>query len=248
MNFEGRTICITGGSRGIGLALCEEFARRGVDTIVVAGRTRGELPYNIGQTLITFVEVDLAKHGGAIFLAQFIAVEAEDCSILVNNAGSQLLNDCVAPDAGDLASLLEQEIHLNFTTPITLGLHLMPILLRHREAAICNITSGLALAPKQSAPVYCATKAGLGSYTRALRYQGRARAPNLKVFEALPPLVETEMTMGRGRGKINPQECARQIVEGMARDCETIDVGKTRLLRAIKRISPSLAYRIMQNG
>jgi NADP-dependent 3-hydroxy acid dehydrogenase YdfG len=74
----------------------------------------------------------------------------------VNNAGTQEIVDCVAPDAGEAAGRIAREIQLNFITPVTLGLHLMPVLLRHREAAICNITSGLALAPKQSAPVYCA--------------------------------------------------------------------------------------------
>lgn len=248
MNFHQRTICITGGSKGIGRALCNEFARRGADTIVMASRNRGDLPDRIGGTLINFVQADLAEHGGAEALAHILAVEHADCSVLVNNAGSQLMSDCVAPDAGESAALLEREIQLNFTAPVVLGLYLMPVLLRHGEAAICNITSGLALAPKQSAPVYCATKAGLSSYTRALRYQAGARAANLKVFEALPPLVDTDMTKGRGRGKLSPEDCARQIVDGMERGREVIDVGKTRLLRGIMRVSPSLGYRIMSNG
>jgi uncharacterized oxidoreductase len=68
---------------------------------------------------------------------------------------------------------------------------------------IVNVTSGLALAPKQSAPVYCAAKAGLRSFTKSLRYQERARAPHVRVVEVLPPLVDTDMTRGRGRGKMS---------------------------------------------
>lgn len=248
MEIEGKTICITGASRGIGLALCGEFARRGAGSIVAVGRTRGELPEKISSTLISFVKADLASRGAAAELARIVATEHGDCSVLVNNAGSQLMTDCVAPDAGNLSELLGQEIQLNFMAPITLGLHLMPVLLRHREAAICNITSGLALAPKSSAPVYCAAKSGLSSYTRALRYQALARCPNVKVFEALPPLVDTEMTKGRGRGKISAQECAQQIVEGILHDRPIIDVGKSRLLRLIMRVSPGLGYRIMRGG
>lgn len=248
MNFRNRTICITGGTRGIGRALCDEFARRGADSIVVAGRSRGELPDRLGGTLVSFIHADLAEPGAAERLAHILANEHAECSVLVNNAGSQCLSDCVAPDAGETAPLLECEIQLNFTAPIMLGLHLMPVLLRHGEPAICNITSGLALAPKQSAPVYCATKAGLGSYSRALRYQADARAANLRIFEALPPLVDTDMTRGRGRGKISATACAAQIVAGMERGRPVIDVGKTRLLRRIMRFSPALGYRIMSHG
>lgn len=248
MNLHNRTICITGGSRGIGRALCDEFAARGAESIVVAGRSRGELPDRIGGTPVNFIHSDLAEPGAAEQLAHIVAVEHASCSVLVNNAGSQMLSDCVAPDAGETGYLLEREIQLNLVAPIVLGLHLMPVLLRNGEAAICNITSGLALAPKQSAPVYCATKAGLGSYTRALRYQAGTRAANLKVFEALPPLVDTDMTKGRGRGKISAEACARQIVSGMESGRPVIDVGKTRLLRAIMRLAPSLGYRIMSHG
>ncbi len=248
MKFHNRTICVTGGARGIGRALCDELAGRGADALIVVGRNRGDLPDRIGGALVSFISCDLAEPSGAEQLAHIIAGEHAECSVLINNAGSQLMTDCVAPDAGESAALLEREIQLNFVAPISLGMHLMPVLLRHSDAAICNITSGLALAPKQSAPVYCATKAGLSSYTRALRYQAGARAANLKVFEALPPLVDTDMTKGRGKGKLSAQECAKQIVGGMERDRPIIDVGKSRLLRGIMRVSPSLGYRIMRNG
>lgn len=113
---------------------------------------------------------------------------------------------------------------------------------------IVNVTSGLALAPKQSAPVYCAAKAGLRSFTKALRYQSEARAPRLRVVEALPPLVDTEMTRGRGRGKISAEACAAEIVSGMEVGRNSIYVGRAKLLRTIQGLSPSLADRIMRGG
>ena len=113
---------------------------------------------------------------------------------------------------------------------------------------IVNVTSGLALAPKQSSPVYCATKAGLRSFTKALRYQAQARAPHVKVVEALPPLVDTDMTRGRGRGKISAEACAAEIVAGMEAGRETIYIGKAKILRAIQGLSPSVAERLMRHG
>ncbi len=248
MDFKGRTVCITGAGAGIGRALCEEVARRGAAKIIAVARNRRELPDRLGIAEVAFVGADLAEPGVAAALAGEVALQHRDCSVLINNAGSQLINDCVAPDSGDSGPLIEREVQLNLLTPILLGLHLAPTLLRHRRPVICNITSGLALAPKQSAPVYCATKAGLSSYTRALRYQAQATQPGLLVCEALPPLVDTQMTKGRGKGKMTAEACARRIIEGMEREEPVIDVGKTRLLRTLLRVSPGLAHRIMRNS
>lgn len=248
MRFEGRTICITGGGRGIGRALGQELANRRAAKLLVAGRHRGSLPDRWGSTDVSFIEVDLAQPSGPRLLAQTILEEHPDCSVLINNAGMQVPGDCLSPESGEQAAMFSAEVQLNFTSPVCLGLLLMPVLLRHSEAAICNVTSGLALAPKQSAPVYCASKAALSSYTRSLRYQAAQRAPNVRIFEALPPLVDTEMTQGRGRGKISAEECARQIIAGMERNRYVIDVGKTKLLRAIMHLSPSAGYRIMRDG
>ncbi len=61
-------------------------------------------------------------------------------------------------------------------------------------------------------------------------------------------MVDTAMTEGRGRGKISPEACAAQILAGLQAGRREIDVGKTRLLRAILRVSPALGQRIMRNG
>jgi uncharacterized oxidoreductase len=69
------------------------------------------------------------------------------------------------------------------------------------EAMIVNVTSGLAIAPSAGAPVYCATKAAMRSYTQSLRAQ--MKGTRVHVLEALPPLVDTAMTSGRGGRKLS---------------------------------------------
>ena len=74
-----------------------------------------------------------------------------------------------------------------------------------------NVSSVLALAPKRSAPVYCATKAAVRSFSQALRYQ-LAATSSIRVVEALPPMVDTAMTAGRTGRKMSPDSVADAIL------------------------------------
>jgi uncharacterized oxidoreductase len=87
----------------------------------------------------------------------------------------------------------------------------------------------------------------LRSFAKSLRAQLRNAQWNIEITEALPPLVDTDMTRGRGRGKISAQTAARQIVEGIQAGKLEIYVGASALLRVINRISPALAEAIMIN-
>ncbi|MEM6990093.1 MAG: SDR family NAD(P)-dependent oxidoreductase, partial [Myxococcota bacterium] len=118
----------------------------------------------------------------------------------------------------------------------------LPELIARPRAALVQVTSGLALSPKASAPVYCATKSGLRAFTRALRWQ-LART-NVCVLEVLPPLVDTAMTRGRGRGKMSPEDVAAEIVAALRRGDTEAYLGKSKLLRWLSWIAPHLAAAI----
>ncbi|MBD0259319.1 MAG: SDR family NAD(P)-dependent oxidoreductase, partial [Cytophagales bacterium] len=102
------------------------------------------------------------------------------------------------------------------------------------------------LVPKKWAPVYCGTKAGLHLFTKALRYQ--LEGSPVKVFEIIPPVVDTPMTAGRGRNKISPAQLVDEFVRAFANDRPEVNVGKVKMLRLLNRLWPSLADRIMKNG
>ena len=246
--LAGRTILLTGAGQGIGLALLRKLVKRDVARIIVTGRDEDRLRDLQRQyAQVEAIAADLSV--GAQFGHLVEQVRAfPELSVLINNAGTQQLTDLMDPEADLHRSALAAEMAVNFLAPIELTVALLPQLVRQPSAMIVNVTSGLALAPKQSAPVYCAAKAGLRSFTKALRYQSEARAPHLRVVEALPPLVDTAMTSGRGRGKISAEACAAEIVAGMERGRDSIYVGKTKLLRVIHGFSPSLADRVMRRG
>lgn len=123
---------------------------------------------------------------------------------------------------------------------------LLPILTTKQNSAIINVSSGLAFAPKKSAPIYCATKSAIHIGTKAIRYQ--LENFNVKVFEIIPPFVDTAMTKGRGKGKITPKRLVDEFLRNFKNDKLESNIGKTKFLRFIQRIFPKIADKILKNG
>lgn len=249
-DITGRTALVTGGTAGIGLALTRGLLAARASRVLVVGRDPARLDaavHEIGPCVVP-VQADLSQPAEVDRLLALLPDLAPDLSLVINNAGSQRLTDFTHEDPHALLPALRAEIAANFDAVVALSVGLLPLLARQPSAALLNITSGLALAPKMSSPVYCGTKAGVRAFTTALRYQCETHVPHVRVVEALPPLVDTAMTKGRGRGKISPDACAAQILAGLVAGRREIDVGKTRLLRTILRVSPALGQRIMRNG
>ena len=167
--------------------------------------------------------------------------------MLFNNAGVQVQLPPGEIDHSDRLTELRAELSVNLQAPITLCLGLLPTLAKRPSAVIVNISSALAWAPKRSAPVYCASKAGLSTFSRALRYRCEADAPTVRVIDAVLPLVDTAMTAGRGSGKISPDAAATAVLRGAAAGAQDLWIGKARLLHAVHRLAPTLAYQMLRN-
>jgi uncharacterized oxidoreductase len=237
MQLNGKTILLTGGTDGIGRELATQLKAKGA-TLIITGRTpeRIEVAKAAGYEVIA---ADLSSQAGVdTILAE---VNGRDIDVLINNAGVGSDHDFreAAPDLTDN----DRAIFSNLNAPIHLITELMPVLRARPEAMIVNVTSGLAIAPRAGGPIYCATKAGLRSYTIALRAQLKDTA--VHVLEVLPPVVDTKLTAGRGSKKLSPQDCAAQMVSAMEQNANEANVGITKVLRLVESISPALARRIM---
>lgn len=194
MNMTGNTILITGGTSGIGLALATAFIAAG-NKVIIAGRRKALLDAAAAAHpgLATYV-LDMQEAADITRVSAQITQDHPDLNVLINNAGIMLAENLTAP----LQALADAEamITTNLIGPIRLTTALTAHLLGKPQAAIINVTSGLAFVPLAMTPTYSATKAALHSYTQSLRHQ--LRATSIKVLELAPPAVQTDLMPGHG--------------------------------------------------
>ncbi|MEJ7681171.1 MAG: SDR family NAD(P)-dependent oxidoreductase [Segetibacter sp.] len=196
MQTTGNTILITGGTSGIGLAFAEEFLRSR-NKVIICGRRQNRLT-EIAQKnpeIVTYVS-DVADSKDREELAKQVISNYPDVNVLINNAGVQLLTDLTKPVDLDRVN---SEVETNLIAPIHLSSLFAQHLSTKKEAAIINISSGLAFVPLSFMPVYCATKAAIHSLTLSLRHQ--LKNTSIKVFELVPPSVDTELGSDRREDK-----------------------------------------------
>lgn len=199
MKLSGNTILITGGGSGIGRGLAEAFHRLG-NQVIIAGRRKQALDEataaNAGMKSLA---LDIQDAKAVSDFAARAAQQFPALNVLVNNAGIMRAEDILAEHD---ASLAESIVATNLLGPIRLTLALLPHLEKQPEAAIMNVSSGLAFVPLALTPTYCATKAAIHSYTASLRY--RLRKTHIEVLELIPPYVQTELMGGASDPRAMP--------------------------------------------
>lgn len=248
IDFNGKRALVTGGSTGIGRELALQLAALGAQVVIVArDRLRAEQVVAFGAGNIVHVQADLSEPSEQARLVEQVHRDWPDLRILINNAGVQVNLPPMSVGDSEQIGAMRAEVQLNLMAPIALSFGLMPLLASQPAAVIVNVSSGLALAPKRSAPVYCATKAALRSFTGTLRYRCEDWAPGIRVIDAIMPLVDTDMTRGRGSGKISAATAARAVIDGVIGTGSEIWIGKARLLRCVHAFAPRLARRLFRN-
>lgn len=241
MRLKGKCIVVTGGTSGIGREFAAQLYRQN-RLIVVArdeeklGRLASEFPG------ITVLQADLAISSDVEAVADAIVKRFGSIDLLINNAAVQYCPTFL--DDEFRYETIAREITINLTSVCSLSYLLLPALLHREEAAILNVNSGLALAPKTTSAVYCASKGGLNIFSQSLRYQ--LEQTNIRVLQAFLDLVDTPMTQGRGKHKMSPTVAAQRIIRGVERNIPDNNIGKVGLLRLLLRLSPTLARRILK--
>jgi uncharacterized oxidoreductase len=247
VKVRGNTVLITGGATGIGFSLAETLVKAG-NEVIICGRRESKLSEAKSKLpQIHTKRCDLSKENERKLLYGWVSSNFKNINILINNAGIQRMID-LKKGTQDLFKG-EDEIEVNLKAYIHLSAYFIPLFLEKKEAAIVNVSSALGFIPLAAMPVYCATKAAIHSFTVSLRHQ--LKNTNVKVFEVIPPMVDTELDKGarerRGQTErgILPSEVAKATIEGLEKNEYEIAVGMAQNLRMGARSNPEKIFQDM---
>ena len=243
MKLSDNTVFITGGATGIGFALAKGFLELR-NTVIICGRNSDKLK-QVKERFpeIHIIRCDVTNEDEVKQAFEYIKKKFGFLNILVNNAGIQYRLDFRKDE--HVFKKIEEEIDINLKAVVRLIDVFMPLLEKAPQAAIVNLTSGLGIVPKKSAPGYCATKAAIHAFSKSLRYQ--LEETSIKVIELFPPFTDTDMTKGRDNDihRESPDFVARKIFLKFKKDrCEIKPGLMNIMLLQMNRFLPSLAEKI----
>jgi 3-oxoacyl-[acyl-carrier protein] reductase len=187
-------VIITGGSRGLGLAMARTLAAAGYRILALARNSTDELlaagraAADSGHGAIEFRACDLSDLGQIAPLVKALRADFGPIYGLINNAG--------LGTSGLLSTMRDQDIQrliqLNTVSPIVLSKYVVRSMMSQREGRIINIASIVAATGYSGLSVYSATKASLLGFTRSLaREVGQL---GITVNALAPGFIATEMT------------------------------------------------------
>ena len=189
-DLEGQVALVTGGSRGIGAAVCAELARGGAE-VVVNYTANAEAAEGVCAAIggsAHAVRGDVSTMDGATGLVEQVESDVGPIAILVNNAGITRDNLIMKLAEDDWRSVIDTNLGGAFFTCRAVA---RPMLKR-RAGAIVNMSSVVGVHGNAGQTNYAASKAGLIGLTKSLAKELGARG--IRVNAVAPGYISTELT------------------------------------------------------
>lgn len=242
MKLTDRTVLITGGSAGIGLAFALKFLQLG-NTVIISGRSRKTLnEVKAKYPQLHTIQSDVADAAQIMALSERVKADFPKLDVLMNNAGI-FKNRNLTAQAENLDELMT-EVGINIGGVIRTTSAFVD-LLKYNRGTLINVSSALAFVPLPSAPIYCATKAAIHSYTQSLRFQ--LEESGVEVIDLMPPGVKTELTAelaaSDGMTLMSTEELVKQSFSALEAGKLEIRPGQSNQLALMRRLAPDFINR-----
>lgn len=247
MKMDSNTILITGGTSGIGFELATQLVQLG-NTVIITGRDQSKL--DLAKKKLPFIytfQCDVSNPKAISDLFEKVTSQFPELNFLINNAGVMRKLDFHTKEV-DLEDI-SSEIEINLSGSIRMVNQFLSHLKAKKSAAIMNVSSALAFVPYPVFPVYCATKAGIHSFTQSLRMQ--LKNTNIKVFELAPPTIQTPLIKAldgyeiKGVRPMEADKLVRYAIMGLEKDRFEILPGQSRALKFMSRVAPQFIFNQM---
>ena len=262
-DLEGRTVLITGGSRGLGFVLAREAAARGA-RVAICARDRDTLErarQQLAQEGIRVLAVpcDVTQVAQVAAMVREVEAALGPVEVLINNAGIIEVGPADTMESRDY----DEALSTNFWGMLHPTLQVLPGMRQRREGRIVNITS---IGGKVSIPhllPYSASKFAAVGFSQGLRAE--VAGEGVAVVTVVPGLMRTgspRHAIFRGKHQaeyawfsisdslpglsISAESAARRILDGAERgDAEVLFPLTTRLATAATALAPNLTARLL---
>ena len=200
--LESKVAIVTGGSRGIGKAICQTFAENGCDVAFTYNNSK-ESAENLAKDLKNIginakaYKSDASSFDDATQLVEDVINDFGKIDVLVNNAGIKKDNLLMRMDKKDFDSV----INTNLSSVFNLTKASIRTFLKQRSGSIINISSVVGVKGNAGQSNYSASKAGIIGFSKSVALELGSR--NIRSNVIAPGFIETDMTDSLSEDVIN---------------------------------------------
>ncbi|HET6957895.1 MAG TPA: SDR family oxidoreductase [Vicinamibacterales bacterium] len=224
-SLRGKVALVTGGSRGIGLAIARALVADGVQ-VAVTGRSAQHLSAArprieaAGPGAVETLQADVRRYDEVANAIEATVARFGGLDVLINNAGVGIFTDVASMTPDQWAEVIDT----NITGVFNACQASLPHLRRRGGGYIINISSLAGKNPFKGAAAYCASKAGLNAFTEVLMQE--VRYDNIRVSYVMPGSVATGFSSGdetKGADwKSSPEDIADVVVDLLRSNARSI--------------------------